>query len=86
MSNTYIHLKKYNWWWANNMRRMKKSMRNRLQWTEDQWIANVNHCCLFMWVYNQAKQDDGVTQDMLDSMESAFICGHLAGAQCSSRN
>ncbi|CAK9106475.1 Uncharacterized protein SCF082_LOCUS49592 [Durusdinium trenchii] len=35
-----VHFRKYNYWWATNCRRMKKSMRSRLRWNEETWTKN----------------------------------------------
>ena len=75
----HVHFKKYNYFWAIHCRKVKKSMRSRLRWNEDQWTANVNQCCIFVWVYKESKNDPNVTQDMLDAMEEGFLCGYLGG-------
>jgi hypothetical protein len=68
---------KYNQWWGNNRGKMKKSMRARLRWTEEQWSNNVSHCAIFQWVVNQCNGDSSVTPEMIDSMTSAFLNGFL---------
>lgn len=73
----HLHFQKYNMWWSNNARRMKKTMRCRLRWSEEQWTANVNHCCIFIWVRGHCENDPNVTQDMIDSMHSGFMSGSL---------
>lgn len=57
------------------MNRMKRSMRPRFRWNDEQWVANVNHCCLFVWVLNQCKNDTHIEDNVLDGMTSAFLAG-----------
>lgn len=55
-----VHFRKYNYWWATNCRRMKKSMRSRLRWNEETWTKNVEHCCIFTWVLDECSKDSRV--------------------------
>ena len=37
-------------------------MRARLRWTENQWVQNVDHCCMCWWACSEAKKKSGVSQ------------------------
>ncbi|CAK9079157.1 unnamed protein product [Durusdinium trenchii] len=62
----HLHIKKYNMWWAMNCRKMKRSMRSRHRWSEENWNRNVDHCCVAVWACNEiAKMNDPrITQTM----------------------
>ncbi|CAK9084683.1 unnamed protein product, partial [Durusdinium trenchii] len=70
-----LHFRKYNHWWSINSRRVKKSMRVRIRWTEDQWTTNVNQCCIFVFVLRHCQDDAQVTGEMIDGMTTAFLNG-----------
>ncbi|CAK9111498.1 Uncharacterized protein SCF082_LOCUS51755 [Durusdinium trenchii] len=70
----HLHFQKYNLWWSQNARRVKRSMRARMRWTEEQWINNVNHCAVFQWVKEQSTEPE-VTSEMLENMTQAFLNG-----------
>ena len=72
----HLHFQKYNLWWSQNARRVKRSMRARMRWTEEQWINNVNHCAVFQWVKEQSTEPE-VTSEMLENMTQAFLNGFL---------
>ena len=40
-----------------NAKKVKKTVRNRLRWSEEQWGRNVDQCCLFIWAVKQCKAD-----------------------------
>lgn len=46
-----LHFQKYNLWWSMNAKKVKKSVRNRLRWSEETWGRNIDQCCLFVWGY-----------------------------------
>ncbi|CAK9072442.1 Uncharacterized protein SCF082_LOCUS35628, partial [Durusdinium trenchii] len=73
----HLHIKKYNMWWATNCRKMKRSMRSRHRWSEENWNRNVDHCCVAVWACNEiAKMNDPrITQTMLDGMMDNFLTG-----------
>lgn len=73
----HLHFRKYNQWWSTCAKKMKKSMRPRLRWSEEQWSTNVSHCAIFNWVVNQTKGDAGVTPEMIEAMTSSFLSGLL---------
>eukprot|EP00435_Cladocopium_sp_Y103_P033913 s1822_g8.t1 len=52
-----LHFQKYNYWWSMNAKKVKKSVRNRLRWSEETWGRNVDQCCLFVWACNQCRAD-----------------------------
>ncbi|CAK9049981.1 unnamed protein product [Durusdinium trenchii] len=68
----HLHFQKYNMWWSNNARRMKKTMRCRLRWSEEQWTANVNHCCIFIWVRGHCENEALLTA------EYGVVCANLS--------
>lgn len=86
-----LHIRKYNAWWAQNVSKVKKTVRARLRWNEEQWCRNVDHSCLAVWVIDHCKTDSRaachsfllahllfqVSQAMLDSMLASFINGNL---------
>lgn len=57
-----LHFKKYNHWWATNARKVKRTMRARLRWNEEQWCKNVDHCCICTWVLDSCAKDSKVHQ------------------------
>lgn len=56
---------------------MKRSMRSRLRWNEEQWGRNVDQCALAIYVIEEAKKDKRVTEDMINNMQRAFVNGFL---------
>ena len=72
-----LHFLKYNHWWSVNSKRMKRSMRSRLRWNDEQWNRNVDQCALAIYVIDEAKKDKRVTEDMINNMQRAFVNGFL---------
>ena len=56
----HLHFRKYNLWWSVNAKKMKVTMRSRLRWSEETWCRNMDHCCICVWVVNEASKQDGV--------------------------
>lgn len=55
-----LHFEKYNLWWGINAKKMKRSVRARLRWNEENWSKNVEHCCLCVWMLEEAMKQAGV--------------------------
>lgn len=77
----HLHFKKYNLWWSLNCKKMKKTMRARHRWSEENWNKNVDHCCLAVFCLNEVEKlnDSRITQNMVDQMMDSFLNGHLSG-------
>ena len=73
----HLHFQKYNRWWSVNARKVKKTVRNRIRWNEEQWTTNVNHCALFVFVVRQCRDDPNVTEEMYENMKAGFLNGFL---------
>ncbi|CAJ1431871.1 unnamed protein product, partial [Effrenium voratum] len=71
----HLHLRKYNFWWSINSKRVKRSLRSRLRWQEDAWGRNVDHCCLAIWAISESRLNGSVTQPMIDNMLQGFLNG-----------
>lgn len=52
-------------------------MRSRLRWNDEQWNRNVDQCALAIYVIEEAKKDNRVTEDMINNMQRAFVNGFL---------
>ena len=64
---------RYNLWWGNNVKRVKRTMRARLRWQESQWLQNVDHCCLCHWAVEVAKKHDGVSSATLHASLASYM-------------
>ena len=72
-----LHIAKYNHWWSLNAKKVKRSVRSRLRWNEEQWCRNVEQCCLAMYVVAEAKRDKRVTDSIITAMLRGFTNGFL---------
>ena len=88
-----LAFQRYNKWWSVNVRKVKRTARARLRWTEDYWAKSIDHACMLVWTREEAKKDARaprpklhnrcrrqVTTDMLEAMTAAFLCGWLDNA------
>lgn len=55
-----LHFKRYNQWWNNNSKRVKRSMRSRLRWGEEVWGRAVDMACLCVWAVNETRKNPRV--------------------------
>lgn len=53
----YLAFKVYNYWWSLHAKKVKRTMRSRLRWQEEQWNRNVDRCCLAEWLITEARED-----------------------------
>lgn len=45
----------YNYWWGLNARKVKRTMRNRLRWSEEVWNRHIDRCCVVTWALDACK-------------------------------
>ncbi|CAK9077334.1 unnamed protein product [Durusdinium trenchii] len=73
----HLHFQKYNLWWSINVKRMKRTMRARHRWSEENWAKNVDHCALAVFAESEVRKmsDSRITEDMIKSMMESFLSG-----------
>ncbi|CAK9073575.1 unnamed protein product [Durusdinium trenchii] len=52
-----LHFKRYNQWWHLNCKKVKKTMRARLRWTEEVWNRSVDQACLASWAVDECRKN-----------------------------
>lgn len=75
-----LHFRRYNLWWAQNAKKMKKNMRSRLRWSEDVWARNVDMACLCVWAITETRKNPKETWLCLAWLERGSCYYTLSGS------
>ncbi|CAK9089330.1 unnamed protein product, partial [Durusdinium trenchii] len=69
----YLAFKVYNYWWSLHAKKVKRTMRSRLRWQEEQWNRNVDRCCLAEWLITEAREDSKAPWDYNTDLDAVLI-------------